>query len=162
MRVELDEVANELIERPAAIGACNRAGSVLAHRDATGGAKPSATHRGRKGLARGTACAVHEGLDESRLHVARQAHVAALAGELTVGPPFQNVPAPRAKHKMTMPLFPPDGKRGIGGVARLSGAGDYEQPDVVPQLTHLWQLPLGIMIDPHSGQVGASVRAMKL
>ncbi len=38
----------------------------------------------------------------------------------------------------------------------------YEQPDVVPQLTHLWQLPLGIMIDPHSGQVGASVRAMKL
>ena len=38
----------------------------------------------------------------------------------------------------------------------------YEQPLVVPQLTHLWQLPLGIMIDPHSGQVGASVRAMKL
>jgi hypothetical protein len=38
----------------------------------------------------------------------------------------------------------------------------YEQPEVVPQLTHLWQLPLGIMIDPHSGQVGASVRAMKL
>ena len=41
-------------------------------------------------------------------------------------------------------------------------AGGYEQPLVVPQLTHLWQLPLGIMIDPHSGQVGASVRAMKL
>ncbi len=40
--------------------------------------------------------------------------------------------------------------------------GAYEQPLVVPQLTHLWQLPLGIMIDPHSGQVGASVRAMKL
>ena len=39
---------------------------------------------------------------------------------------------------------------------------DYEQPEVVPQLTHLWQLPLGIMIDPHSGQVGASLRAMKL
>ena len=36
------------------------------------------------------------------------------------------------------------------------------QPLVVPQLTHLWQLPLGIMIDPHSGQVGASLRAMKL
>jgi hypothetical protein len=42
------------------------------------------------------------------------------------------------------------------------GCGGYEQPLVVPQLTHLWQLPLGIMIDPHSGQVGASVRAMKL
>ena len=39
---------------------------------------------------------------------------------------------------------------------------DYEQPLVVPQLMHLWQLPLGIMIEPHSGQVGASVRAMKL
>ncbi len=38
----------------------------------------------------------------------------------------------------------------------------YEQPLVVPQFTHLWQLPLGIMIEPHSGQVGASVRAMKL
>ena len=36
------------------------------------------------------------------------------------------------------------------------------QPLVVPQLVHLWQLPLGIMIDPHSGQVGASLRAMKL
>jgi hypothetical protein len=43
-----------------------------------------------------------------------------------------------------------------------SGTDNYEQPLVVPQLTHLWQLPLGIMIDPHSGQVGASVRAMKL
>ena len=42
------------------------------------------------------------------------------------------------------------------------GLATYEQPLVVPQLTHLWQLPLGIMIDPHSGQVGASVRAMKL
>jgi len=38
----------------------------------------------------------------------------------------------------------------------------YEHPEVVPQLTHLWQLPLGIMIEPHSGQVGASLRAMKL
>src|SRR3954467_6771637 len=27
---------------------------------------------------------------------------------------------------------------------------------------HLWQEPFGIMIDPHSEQVGASVRAMKL
>ena len=43
-----------------------------------------------------------------------------------------------------------------------SGLATYEQPLVVPQFTHLWQLPLGIMIDPHSGQVGASVRAMKL
>ena len=42
------------------------------------------------------------------------------------------------------------------------GGFPYEQPEVVPQFTHLWQLPLGIMIDPHSGQVGASVRAMKL
>jgi hypothetical protein len=47
----------------------------------------------------------------------------------------------------------------FGRGVRLAG---YEQPEVVPQLTHLWQLPLGIMIDPHSGQVGASVRAMKL
>ena len=39
---------------------------------------------------------------------------------------------------------------------------DQEQPLVVPQFTHLWQLPFGIMIEPHSGQVGASVRAMKL
>src|SRR6185369_15538428 len=39
---------------------------------------------------------------------------------------------------------------------------DQLQPLVVPQFTHLWQLPLGIMIEPHSGQVGASVRAMKL
>ena len=46
-----------------------------------------------------------------------------------------------------------------GRELRIDG---YEQPLVVPQLTHLWQLPLGIMIDPHSGQVGASVRAMKL
>ena len=38
----------------------------------------------------------------------------------------------------------------------------YEQPLVVPQLVHLWQLPLGTMIDPHSGQVGASVRTKKL
>jgi hypothetical protein len=44
----------------------------------------------------------------------------------------------------------------------VTGRKPYEQPLVVPQLTHLWQLPLGIMIDPHSGQVGASVRAMKL
>jgi hypothetical protein len=28
----------------------------------------------------------------------------------------------------------------------------------VPQLVHLWQLPFGTMIEPHSGQVGASVR----
>jgi hypothetical protein len=34
-----------------------------------------------------------------------------------------------------------------------SDQDNYEQPVVVPQLTHLWQLPLGIMIDPHSGQV---------
>ena len=33
---------------------------------------------------------------------------------------------------------------------------------MVPQLVHLWQLPLGTMIDPHSGQVGASVRTRKL
>ena len=33
---------------------------------------------------------------------------------------------------------------------------------MVPQFTHLWQLPFGIMMEPHSGQVGASVRAMKL
>ena len=32
---------------------------------------------------------------------------------------------------------------------------------MVPQLVHLWQLPLGTMIDPHSGQVGASVRTRK-
>ena len=45
---------------------------------------------------------------------------------------------------------------------RRGPAGSQLQPDVVPQFTHLWQLPFGIMIDPHSGQVGASVRAMKL
>jgi len=38
----------------------------------------------------------------------------------------------------------------------------YEQPVVVPQLTHLWQLPLGTVIEPHSGQVGASLRTRKL
>ena len=52
----------------------------------------------------------------------------------------------------------PSPKRDFAG--RRSAA--QEQPLVVPQFTHLWQLPLGIMIDPHSGQVGASVRAMKL
>ena len=41
-------------------------------------------------------------------------------------------------------------------------ADGYEQPLVVPQLTHCGSCRLGIMIDPHSGQVGASVRAMKL
>ncbi len=56
--------------------------------------------------------------------------------------------------RLTLTLSPRSGERG--------SESDYEQPLVVPQLTHLWQLPLGIMIDPHSGQVGASVRAMKL
>ena len=59
--------------------------------------------------------------------------------------------APQKGRTLAGPPF----RRGV----RLAG---YEQPEVVPQLTHLWQLPLGIMIDPHSGQVGASVRAMKL
>lgn len=45
---------------------------------------------------------------------------------------------------------------------RPLGRANQLQPDVVPQFTHLWQLPFGIMIEPHSGQVGASVRAMKL
>ena len=40
--------------------------------------------------------------------------------------------------------------------------GDQLQPEVVPQLTHLWQAPFGTMMLPHSGQVGASDRAMKL
>lgn len=38
----------------------------------------------------------------------------------------------------------------------------HEQPLVVPQLMHLWHEPLGTMIEPHSAQVGASDRAMKL
>ena len=54
------------------------------------------------------------------------------------------------------------GADAAGSDVGVESADDYEQPLVVPQLTHLWQLPLGIMIDPHSGQVGASVRAMKL
>ncbi len=32
---------------------------------------------------------------------------------------------------------------------------------VVPQLIHLWQFPLGTVIEPHSGQVGASLRTRK-
>ena len=62
---------------------------------------------------------------------------------------------PRAPKTKGRTLAGPPFRRAV----QLAG---YEQPEVVPQLTHLWQLPLGIMIDPHSGQVGASVRAMKL
>jgi hypothetical protein len=66
----------------------------------------------------------------------------------TLGPPISH-------HR---PAGLPERRR--GRVVR--GRSAQLQPLVVPQFTHLWQEPLGIMIDPHSGQVGASVRAMKL
>ena len=60
-------------------------------------------------------------------------------------------------------VVPGRGPRGgVRPSPRAPKARLYEHPEVVPQLTHLWQLPLGIMIEPHSGQVGASLRAMKL
>ena len=79
--------------------------------------------------------------------------------------------APRAwisRQKRFGPAGSPHaGPNGSQRLNRCGGTCDVwllpqEQPDVVPQLTHLWQLPFGIMIEPHSGQVGASVRAMKL
>jgi len=71
-----------------------------------------------------------------------------------VGASGSGLPRPKTKREGRSPPV----RRSSGVVL----ADAYEQPLVVPQLTHLWQLPLGIMIDPHSGQVGASVRAMKL
>src|SRR4051812_7119513 len=79
------------------------------------------------------------------------------AGRQAAGEGSGAATATRTPHPGPLPA---SGERGSDRAGRVDR--DYEQPLVVPQLTHLWQLPLGIMIDPHSGQVGASVRAMKL
>src|SRR4051812_17099416 len=102
---------------------------------------------------------------EAGLQVRQQRPQAQMARQHVNAHGYHSVRTVIARHSSRADAIARLASRPSPALSPLAGRGTgsaYEQPLVVPQLTHLWQLPLGIMIDPHSGQVGASVRAMKL